>query len=246
MTITVTRAGNATGSATVDYETTDTDSFIFNCSTKQGQAYGRCDFATVVGTLSFAAGETSKTLNVPIIDDSYAEGNETFGVALSNPMGATLGPQSTATVSISDNETVDGANPILNTGDAGLAFFVRQHYLDFLGREPEPEEPWSNILRNCSDQNNIDPNSPAAGCDRLVVSGAFFGSPEFKDKGIYVIDFYRVAFNRLPTYVEFSRDLASLTGNTAAETLAKRADFARSARSRNLRTSMVRWERLKL
>jgi len=104
---------------------------------------------------------------------------------------------------------------------------VRQHYLDFLGREPEPAEPWSNILRTCSDQSNNNPNSPAAGCDRITVSGAFFGSPEFKDKGIYVINFYRVALNRLPTYAEFSRDLASLNGSTASETLAKRADFAK-------------------
>jgi hypothetical protein len=58
------------------------------------------------------------------------------------------------------------------------------------------------------------------------VSGAFFGSPEFKSKGIYVIDFYRVAFNRLPLYAEFAQDLASVTGTTAAETNAKRAAFA--------------------
>src|SRR5260370_996554 len=84
----------------------------------------------------------------------------------------------------------------------------------------------SPILRNCSNQFNTDPASPAAGCDRITVSGAFFGSPEFKDKGIYIIDFYRVAFNRLPQYAEFSPDLASLAGATAAEANAKRAAFA--------------------
>jgi len=41
-----------------------------------------------------------------------------------------------------------------------------------------------------------------------------------------VIDFYRVSFNRLPTYVEFSQDLASVTGATAAETFARRAAYA--------------------
>ena len=224
--ISVNRNGDPSGAATVDYKTTDTDTFTVGCATKQGTAYGRCDFATVVGTLSFAAGETSKSFSVPIINDAYAEGNETFGVVLSNPTGATLGSSATATVTINDNETVDGANPILLTDDAGIAFFVRQHYLDFLGREPEPGEPWSNVLRNCGNQFNTDPNSPSAGCDRITVSGAFFGSPEFKDKGLYVIDFYRVAFNRLPTYAEFAQDLASVTGATAAETNAKRAAFA--------------------
>ncbi len=224
--INVTRTGNTAISSTVDYRTTDTDTFTVNCTTKQGQAYGRCDFATVGGTLSFAAGETSKSFNVPIIDDSYAEGTEVFNVVLSNPNNAILGAVSNAIASITDNETVDGPNPILLGNDAGIDFFVRQHYLDFLGREPEPGQPWSNVLRNCSDQFNSNPNSPAAGCDRLTVSGAFFGSPEFKDKGLFVIDFYRVAFNRLPTYVEFSQDLASVTGATAQETFARRAALA--------------------
>ncbi len=231
VTITVTRSGDASGTATIDYRTTDTDTFTVGCAdtvNNLGSAYARCDFATVVGTLSFAAGEASKTFFVPIIDDSYAEGNETFSVVLSNPTGGTLGSPSTATVTINDNETVNGTNPMLATNSAGVTFFVRQHYLDFLGREPEVGEPWSPILNGCANQFNTDPNSPSAGCDRITVSGAFFGSPEFKNKGIYVIDFYRVAFNRLPTYAEFAQDLASITGVTAAEANAKRAAFANS------------------
>ena len=227
-TITVTRSGDTSGSATVDYRTTDTDTFTLSCAdpAKRGSAWGRCDYTTTLGTLSFAAGETSKTFSIPIINDSYADGNETFSVVLSNPTGASLGAQATATVTIINTDTVNGTNPMLLTNDAGIAFFVRQHYLDFLGREPEVGEPWSPILRNCSNQFNTDPASPSAGCDRITVSGAFFGSPEFKDKGIYIIDFYRVAFNRLPQYAEFSPDLASLAGATAAEANAKRATFA--------------------
>lgn len=229
VTITVTRNGDISSAATVDYRTTDTDNFTVNCAAKQGHAFGRCDFATVVGTLTWAAGDGSaKTFDVPIINDSYAEGTETFGLALSNPTGGNLGTPSTASVTINDNETVDGPNPILQTNPAAVSFFVRQHYLDFLGREPEPGEPWSAILNGCANQFNTDPNSPSAGCDRITVSGAFFGSPEFKDKGIYVIDFYRVAFDRLPIYTEFVFDLASVTGTTAAEVNAKRAAFASS------------------
>jgi len=226
ITITVTRSGDTSGSATIDYRTTDTDTFTVNCAAKNGAAFGRCDFATVAGTLNFAAGDTSKTFKVPIINDAYAEGTETFSVVLSNPSGATLGATATATISILDNETVDGTNPILLTNNAGVGFFVRQHYLDFLGREPEPGEPWSNILQNCADQFNTNPGSASAGCDRITVSGSFFGSPEFKDKGVYLIDFYRVAFNRLPHYPEFPVDLASITGATAAEANARRAAFA--------------------
>jgi hypothetical protein len=114
----------------------------------------------------------------------------------------------------------------MSTNAVGVDFFVRQHYLDFLGRSPEPMQPWSNMLSGCTDQLNVEASSPSADCDRLTVSSAFFGSPEFKSKGFYVIDMYRVAFNRLPTYVEFSTDLASVAGTTAQETFAKRAAYA--------------------
>jgi Calx-beta domain len=228
--ITVTRNGDTSGAATVDYRTTDTDTFTVGCAdtvNNHGSAYARCDFATVVGTLTWAAGDGSpKSFDVPIIDDSYAEGNETFIVVLSNATGAMLGLPATATVTIVDNDTVNGPNPIVQTNDAGIAFFVRQHYLDFLGREPEVGEPWSAILRGCADQFNTDPSSPSAACDRITVSGDFFGSPEFKDKGFFVIDFYRVAFARLPQYSEFVTDLASLVGTTAQEVFARRAAFA--------------------
>ena len=217
---------DSTGATTVDLRTADTDTFTVGCATKQGSAYGRCDFATIVTTVTIPAGQLSTNVLVPIIDDAYAEGSETFSVVLSNPTGATLGSPSTATVTINDNEAVDGTNPILLTNDAGIAFFVRQHYLDFLGREPEVGEPWSAILRGCANQFNTDPASPSAGCDRITVSGSIFGSPEFLSKGVYTIDFRRVAFDRLPTYAEFVVDLASVTGATAAETNAKRAAFA--------------------
>ena len=229
--ITLTRGGDTTVTATVDYRTVDTDTFTFGCSettSNLGAAYGRCDFATLVGTVTFAPGETTKVIDVPILDDSYAEGNESFSVTFRNANGAVLVTPATATVTINDNETANGSNPVLQGNSQGITFFVRQHYLDFLGREPEPTEPWSEILSRCADQFNFDPANPSAACDRITVSGGFFGSPEFKDKGVYVIDFYRASFNRLPLYSEFVSDLASLVGTTAPEVFAKRASFANS------------------
>jgi hypothetical protein len=220
---------DSTGVTTVDFRTADTDTFTVGCAAKNGAAFGRCDYATTVTTVTIPAGQLSVNVLVPIIDDSWAEGTETFSVVLSNPTGATLGTPSTATVTINDNETVDGPNPLLFTNDPGIAFFVRQHYLDFLGREPELGEPWSAILRGCGNQFNLDPNSPSASCDRLFVSGSFFGSPEFKFKGGYVIGFYLASLNRVPPwpqYSEFVVDLASVSGATAAEVFAKRAAFA--------------------
>ncbi|MDQ6651184.1 MAG: PQQ-dependent sugar dehydrogenase, partial [Acidobacteriota bacterium] len=218
--VVVTRLGNTSAAATVNYTTSDTAG-LNNCNITNGAASSRCDYETTVGTLNFAVGETSKAISIPIVDDSYAEGSETFAITLSNAAGASLGSPRTATVTITDNETVNGANPIFIT-----PFFVRQHYLDFLSREPEAGEPFTAILNACPNINNVDPNDPSAGCDRVNVSGQFFGSPEFRLKGVYTIIFYRLAFNRLPEYAEFAQDLASVTGATPAETFAKRVGFA--------------------
>jgi hypothetical protein len=223
VTITVTRTGDTTGASTIDYKTVDADTFTVNCAATQGAAFGRCDFATSLDTLTFAPGQTSKTFSVPIIDDAHVEGSETFQVVLSNATGATLAAPLTATVTITDNDTTGQANPVFTS-----AFFIRQHYLDFLAREPDAGgfNAYLNLLNNCPDVNNLDPNAASAACDRLTVSGAFFGSPEFKDKGVYVIVAYRVAFNRLPRYAEFVQDLRALSGGTAQDVFAKRAAFA--------------------
>jgi hypothetical protein len=215
VTITVSRTGDTSGTASVAYSTADLDNFTVGCGAVTGNAFARCDFATSVDTLTFAPGEATKSFQIPIINDSLAEGPETFQVVLSNPTGANLVSPSTATVIIADDDGVTGPNPIFTT-----PFFVRQQYLDFLSREPEVGEPWSAILNNCSDVNN----NPA--CDRVTVSGAFFGSPEFQLKGYFVYRFYRVAFNRLPLYTEIVVDMRAVTGQTPAEVFQKKGAFA--------------------
>jgi uncharacterized protein DUF4214 len=107
-------------------------------------------------------------------------------------------------------------------------FFVRQHYLDFLSREPETSgyTAWLNVLNNCPDVNNFDPSNASAACDRITVSADFFNSTEFQLKGYYVFRFYRLAFDRLPTYTEMIADMQSVTGATSDEVYAKKATYA--------------------
>jgi hypothetical protein len=76
------------------------------------------------------------------------------------------------------------------------------------------------VLNNCSDVNN----NPL--CDRLIVSAAFFGSPEFQLKGYFVYRFYKLAFNRLPNYTEIVTDMRAVTGQTPAEVFQKKAAFS--------------------
>ena len=106
--ITVTRTGDTTGAASVDFRTEGND--YVPCNQFNGSAVQNCDFILSSGTLNFAAGQTSRTFPIIINDDTWMEGNETLGLTLSNPVGATLGSQSTATLTIIDND-IPGSTP---------------------------------------------------------------------------------------------------------------------------------------
>jgi len=219
--VTVTRSGNTSGAATVDYRTLDLPDAV-RCDTTNGTAYHRCDYATTLGTLSFAAGETSKTFAVFITDDAYVEGNETFQIVLANASGASLGAQGTTTVTIQDNDTQPSNTNPINAPE----FFIRQHYVDFLTRAPEPVgfANWVGALNACGAGSGDRGRDPA--CDRVMVSSGFFRSDEFLQvKGYFAYRFYEVAFNRRPTYQEFVRDLQRLTGSTPQDALARQAAF---------------------
>jgi hypothetical protein len=63
-------------------------------------------------------------------------------------------------------------------------------------------------------------------CDRVTVSSAFFGSDEFRLKGLYVFLFYRVSRLALPNYATLVFNMRQVTGATPQEVYAKKAAFA--------------------
>jgi len=219
ITINVTRSGDTNGEVTVDYVSNDNYALV-RCDNINGTAYARCDYVTAAGTLRFAVGESTKTFNMLIVDDAFVEGAETFSLSLSNSSGLPLGSTTTTTVTIADNDTTASAgNPIDQS-----AFYVRQHYLDFLSREPESEgfNAWKGVLDRCN--GGFDGSDPT--CDRIAVSSSFFSSEEFQMKGYFVYRFYKASLGRRPTYAEIIPDMVRVTGETANELYAKRDAFA--------------------
>ena len=88
-------------------------------------------------------------------------------------------------------------------------YFVRQHYLDFLGREPDESgfNFWSDQLRSCGTD---------AGCRErrtINVSAAYFLSAEFEGTGRLVDGMYRTSYGRRPQYEEFLPDQAAVARN---------------------------------
>jgi hypothetical protein len=86
---------------------------------------------------------------------------------------------------------------------------VRQHYLDFLGREPDESgfNFWSDQILECGAD---------AGCAerrRINVSAAYFLSVEFQETGGLVDRLYRASYGRRPLYAEFVPDSGSVGRN---------------------------------
>ena len=173
--VNVTRSGNLSALASVDY------------ATSPNNASDRGDYTSALGTLNFASGESSKSITVFITNDVFVEGNENFLVRLSNPTGgASLGFPVEAIIHIVDNDTsAPQSNPI---DDA--AFFVRQHYIDFLNREPDAGGLafWTNEITQCF------PDPTCREIKRINVSAAFFLSIEFENTGYLVYRMFKTAY----------------------------------------------------
>jgi CubicO group peptidase (beta-lactamase class C family) len=154
--------------------------------------------------------------NVTLILLANSDGlSAPFSNALGGAGNVTGSPFANLFLRMLEDPTAFASNPIDQT-----AFFVRQHYIDFLGREPEPGgyQGWQDILNNCPQ------GSPA--CDRIEVSSAFFRSPEFQDRGYFIYRSYAAALGRVPRYIEFMPDIAKVSGFLTPEQLeASKAAF---------------------
>jgi hypothetical protein len=182
VTATVKRTGDISRPVTVDYATSGDNGLP--CSTANGVATPKCDFTTATGTLSFAAGEDTKTFTILISQDSFVEGPETLSASLLNPTGgAALGSPATTSITIADDASEPPTNVI---DDAGT--FVRMHYHDFLNREADQSglNFWTGQMTNCG-------SSDLLVC-RVNVSGAFFLSIEFQQTGYLVERMYKTGY----------------------------------------------------
>ena len=100
--------GEAAGSVLVTILRTGT-SLAGNVSvaytTGNGSALSGLDYTATTGTVTFGAGQTSRTVSIPVLNDTLVEGNETFTFTLSGPSGgASLGTPDTALVTIKSED----------------------------------------------------------------------------------------------------------------------------------------------
>ena len=187
--VTVTRLGNASNPVSIRYATFD--------QSQPGHASQKSDYELAVGRLDFAVGETSKTVRVLLVNDLFVEGDEIIDLVLSNPTGTGvgLGSPNVAELKIVDNDAAPPAsNPIDNA-----TFFVRQLYLDFLNREPDPAGLafWSNQIIACG------ADAACIARERVLVAAAFFFAIEFQETGLLDILTHQAAYGAKPLYGQF-------------------------------------------
>ncbi|HEX8338412.1 MAG TPA: Calx-beta domain-containing protein, partial [Pyrinomonadaceae bacterium] len=170
---TVTRVGDTSGSFQVTYATFDST------------ASERSDYTAAFGTLLFGPGETSKTVTVFITDDALVENPESFFMVLRGPDGGVTNQPSQLSVTINSNDASNGPNPVDDS-----TFFVRQHYRDFLNRDPDPAGLafWVGEIEQCG------ADAQCREVKRINVSAAFFLSIEFQNTGYLVERMYKAAF----------------------------------------------------
>jgi hypothetical protein len=120
-----------------------------------------------------------------------------------------LGDPNVAQVTILDNDTTA---PVSNKIDTS-AFFVRQHYLDFLNREPDTAglNFWVNEIESCG------ADAACREVKRINTSAAFFLSIEFQTTGYLAYLTHRSAFGASASgspapvlYGNFERDIQAL------------------------------------
>ena len=122
--VTVDEAAN-TASFTVSLSGASGLPVSVNYSMANGTA-GAADYTAGSGTVNFAAGVTTQTITVPILEDTLDEVNETFTVNLAGPTNATIADAQgiersrTTTAAVADDQRCDRGR------ESGTATFARR------------------------------------------------------------------------------------------------------------------------
>jgi hypothetical protein len=119
VTVTVSLNSPATAPVAVTYATADGTATVAGA-----------DYEAKLGTVSIPVGSTSGSVTVFVYGDRTVESDETFGIQLSNPVGATLGAVSSQTVTIVNDDlaladpTITVSSPSMREGNSGSASMV--------------------------------------------------------------------------------------------------------------------------
>jgi hypothetical protein len=179
-------SGTKTATFTVTLSAASPQPVSVDYATSNGSASSPADYARATGTLNFAAGETSKPLDVTIVGDTRDEGDEDFSLGLSNPVNAAISrglargvivdddqPSVSVTVSLGPPDALVPGSRV-NEGDFGTV------PVTFTLKLNNPAEREASV-----DYASVD-GSARAGADYLPVAGRVTFAPGETSKDVVV------------------------------------------------------------
>jgi hypothetical protein len=108
--VTITRSGNTAQAATINFTTTSLGAV--------NPATAGTDYTPISQTVNFAVGQTTATVEIPVLPDTEIEAEEGVSLVLTNPVGTTLGTQVAASLTILDlGDTEAPTTPLLVDGE---------------------------------------------------------------------------------------------------------------------------------
>lgn len=135
-------SGSKNATFTVNLSAASTESISVDYGTGNDTATAGSDYTAESGTLTFAAGETSKTISVAVTGDTTVESDETFNVNLSNASNATIGDsQGVGTILNNDSSQPPPQQGDFNYGEAlqkSILFYYAQRSGDLPDTNPFP------------------------------------------------------------------------------------------------------------
>ena len=115
-------AGSSTATFNVTLSSAPAGAVTMSYATANGTAIAGSDYTAASGTVSFAAGETTKTISVSVLGDTTDEITETFVVNLSSPVGATIADaQGLGTIIDNDDPSASINDITVTEGNSGTS-----------------------------------------------------------------------------------------------------------------------------
>ena len=168
--------GDGTAEFTVTLDLASGETVTVDYATADGTALAGSDYTAASGTLTFAAGDTSKTIVVLVTDDSLGEGDEDFKVTLSNAWNAGMS-DGEATGTITDNEM-----PTLTIADATATEGASVEFIVTLDPESSSDVTVAyatsdgTATADSADADGADYTAPASGAELIIGAGHTSGT----------------------------------------------------------------------
>ncbi len=165
-------SGTSNAVFTVNLSAASSQTITLNYTTADNTAFKGYDYTLTSGILTFAPNETSKTITIPIMGDTYNESNETFKLLLSNPTNAVIStPEVTATIIDNDPVPTLSINNVSGAeGDNGTRTLTFNVQLSAASGQ-------AITVNYATADNTLGANSATAGVDYVATNGTLTFAP---------------------------------------------------------------------